>query len=158
MIILIIYKKISKLHFIHIIIIFFSFFLYSHGLDFHDHGFFNIIAYFSLLFVLLIILLPLSLIIYYINKKKRKCTFFLLILLLILISIIVYLIIMPARCDDWPKGLNNTYIENNITKYGCQIKYPKKCANQILGKFQDYTKIKKKIVNHLNYFIQKKNY
>ena len=144
MIILMMYKKISKFHFIHIIIIFSFFFLYSHGLEFHDHGYFNFIAYFLLLFLLLIIIAPLSLIIYYINKKNTKCIFLLFILIFLLIFIIAYLIIMPSSCDDWPKGLNNTNIENNITKYGCQIKYPKKCAYQIFKKFQDYSKIIKK--------------
>ena len=51
---------------------------------------------------------------------------------------------MPINCEDWPKGLNNTIIENNIEKYGCQIKLPKKCSYHIFMKFQDYTKLMKK--------------
>ena len=30
-----------------------------------------------------------------------------------------------SNCSDWPKGLNNTYIENNESLYGCQIQFPK---------------------------------
>ena len=31
-------------------------------------------------------------------------------------------------CNDWGKGLNNTYIDNNKNKYGCLIKIPKSCT------------------------------
>jgi hypothetical protein len=47
------------------------------------------------------------------------------------------------NCDDWPYGLNNTYLENDIKKYGCQIKYPKVCSYKILSDSQDITKITK---------------
>ena len=46
------------------------------------------------------------------------------------------------NCDDWPKGLNNTFIENNITKYGCQIVFPKKCLYKFGKYFQDLTRLK----------------
>ena len=49
--------------------------------------------------------------------------------------------ISGANCSDWVKGLNNTYIDNNKTKYGCQIQSPSKCMYKILGIIQDYTKI-----------------
>ena len=44
-------------------------------------------------------------------------------------------------CDDWIKGLNNTSIDNDEEKYGCQIKSPKHCAYKLFSPFQDYTKI-----------------
>ena len=31
-------------------------------------------------------------------------------------------------CSDRPKSLINTYIENDINKYGCQIKFPVYCS------------------------------
>ena len=44
------------------------------------------------------------------------------------------------NCTDWKYGLNNTYIENNIKKYGCKIKYPTTCPYK-LGKYIfDYSK------------------
>jgi hypothetical protein len=43
-------------------------------------------------------------------------------------------------CDDWDKGLNNTYIENNEEKYGCKIRIPKYCHYKVLSKYQDFTK------------------
>ena len=40
---------ISKLHLIHIITIFTSCFIYSHGLEFYDHGLFNLLGVLSVL-------------------------------------------------------------------------------------------------------------
>ena len=46
------------------------------------------------------------------------------------------------NCNDWPKGLNNTYIENDIFIHGCKIKLPKICPYK-LGKYVfDFTKWK----------------
>jgi hypothetical protein len=42
---------------------------------------------------------------------------------------------------DWPKGLNNTFLENNSTKYGCQIIFPLRCPYPVFKNFLDYTKI-----------------
>ena len=46
-----------------------------------------------------------------------------------------------SNCQDWPKGLNETSLENNSSKHGCQIQIPKKCEFK-LYKFIDYTKLK----------------
>ena len=45
------------------------------------------------------------------------------------------------ECEDWGKGLNNTSIDNNNEKYGCQIRLPKYCQYKLFSSFQDYTKI-----------------
>ena len=44
-------------------------------------------------------------------------------------------------CDDWSKGLNNTYIDNDEEKYGCKIRIPKYCQYKVLSKYQDLTKL-----------------
>ena len=44
-------------------------------------------------------------------------------------------------CSDWPKGLNNTYIENDINKYSCQIKIPVYCSYHFGQYFLDLTKL-----------------
>ena len=44
MITLIIKKIISKLHLLHVIIIFMAFYIYSHDLEFDDHGLFNFLG------------------------------------------------------------------------------------------------------------------
>jgi hypothetical protein len=45
------------------------------------------------------------------------------------------------NCDDWGKGLNNTFIEDDINKYNCKVNFPKKCPYKIFKYFQDFTKI-----------------
>ena len=61
-----------------------------------------------------------------------------------MITIIVYQISKIAfiNCNDWPKGLNNTFIYNDKSKYGCQIMLPKQCPYKIAKYIQDITKIK----------------
>ena len=149
---LIIYKKISQIHLIHIIFVFFIFYSYSHGFDFDDHGFYNFKGYFVLLFVLLIIFLPINGLIYFIQKKKKKIIIFTYIALLIFILIIFNILYnkYTTDCAAWPKGLNNTFIDNDSTKYGCQINFPKRCPYLVFKHFLDYTKFVGKECKNLN--------
>ena len=66
------------------------------------------------------------------NKSKLFIVFFLLYYYNILDD--------PMNCNDWAKGLNNTYIENDKNKYGCQIIFPKKCSYKIIGYTLDLSK------------------
>ena len=139
---LIILKKISKIHLFHIIITFMLFYIYSHGMDFENHGYFNFCFYFIIVAILTLIMIPFDIII--ICIKRNKNTKLLLIYLGILFSFaffFIYLFNYKSNCFDWPKGLNNTYIENNKAKNGCQIQIPKKCTYKIFGYIQDYTKL-----------------
>ena len=141
---LIIYRKISRLHLIHIIISFVLFYSYSHGIIFEDHGYYNSKLYFILFIIFFISFLPINIIIYLIQKKKKKIIIFLYIVILsfIIISINILYNINKSiiDCNDWPKGLNNTFLENNPTKYGCQIIFPKICPYKIFKGFFDFTK------------------
>ena len=69
---LIIYKVISRLHLIHMIFNFILFYLYSNGLNFEDHGLYNIRGYFILFIILIIIFLPINALIYFIKEKNKK--------------------------------------------------------------------------------------
>jgi len=151
---LIIYKKISRLHLIHIAFFFLIFYSYSHGLDFEDHGYFNFIGFFILFFIFFIIFLPINVLIYLIQKYKKKNKIIIykyfvnLIFILILLNIIYN--IYTTDCFDWPKGLNNTFIENNSTKYGCQIILPLRCPYPVFKNFLDYNKIVRKECKQYN--------
>jgi hypothetical protein len=116
---LIFYKIISKLHLIHFTIIFIFFYKYSHGLDFNDHGYFNILGFFILLIIILVCLLPFNGFLYF-NKNKNKKFIFYYIFSLLVSSTILYQVtkLTLINCKDWPKGLNNTYIYNNQSIYG----------------------------------------
>ena len=70
-----IFKVISKKHLIHMLIIFIVLFLYSHGLEFFDHGYFNFLYYFILLFILTFFFVPLDCILFY--KKKKNIIIYL---------------------------------------------------------------------------------
>ena len=120
---------ISKLHLIHFSIAFILFYVYSHGITFDDHGLYNIKFYFT-------IIIPIFIFIYIIKYllfiKNKKIIFIYIFLIAIIMFQISYNIIY--YCNDWGKGLNNTFIENNKTKYGCLIKIPKTCPYKI-GKY-----------------------
>ena len=134
--ILIIYGKLSKLHIFHFVITFINFYYYSHLSFFVDHGIFNLIGLFGSLifsFILLLIIKIISTIFKY--KYKYK------IILSIALIFFYNFLIDPMNCDDWPKGLNNTYIENDINKYGCQIIFPKRCDYKVLSFTQDLSKL-----------------
>ena len=139
---LIIYKKISQFHLIHIIFIFILFYLYSHGLDFQDHGYFNFKVFLIVFIIFLILFLPINALIYLIQKKKNKIIIFIYIVTLISSLILINILynIYTTDCIDWPKGLNNTSIDNNSVKYGCQIIFPTKCPYKIFKSFLDYTR------------------
>ena len=139
---LIIYKIISRLHLIHMILSFIFFYLYSHGLNFEDHGLYNLNGYFILFIIFFIIFLPINIFIYLIKKKKKKILLFLYIIIFISSLVFFYFFFNynSINCNNWPKGLNNTFIDNNPKKYGCQIIFPKRCPYQLFKKFLDFTK------------------
>jgi hypothetical protein len=75
-----------------------------------------------------------------IKKKKKKIILIYISLLIIFLFYYYFYISNYLGCKDWQKGLNNTYIENNVNKYGCQIKFPKYCPYKFGRFFLDITK------------------
>ena len=131
---------ISKLHLIHIITIFTSCFIYSHGLEFYDHGLFNLLGVLSVLIIGIIMLLPLNLLFYIIRKKNKLILYIYILFLIIFIFSYNYYLNNFLGCKDWVKGLNNSYIKNDINKYDCEIKPPKYCPYKFMTYFMDLTK------------------
>ena len=140
---LVFYKIISKFHLVHFFAVFSLFYAYTHDIEFHDHGYYNFIYFFIIIIIIFLLLLPLNLIIYFIQRKKRKKFLFIFIGFSIIIGNLFYLFffVYGSKCNDWGKGLNNTSIINDASKYGCQIEIPKKCTYKPIYFFQDYTKI-----------------
>ena len=135
----IIFNNNSKLHLIHVFIVFILFYNYSHGYEFHNHGYFNFVGYLFLFTIFLLIIFLYKLLIYLFRRHYH----YIVIICVILIGFCSFFsFINPINCDDWAKGLNETYIDNDDNKYGCQISIPKKCPYKILKYFQDITKIK----------------
>ena len=136
LLILIIYSILSKLHLFHFITTFICFYRFSHSSYFHDHGAFNLICLFVIIFLSLLLLLFLKFI-FALLKNKYKNKFIPITILLLLYNFLTN----PTNCDDWPKGLNNTYIENDENKYGCQIRFPKKCGYKLIRYTMDFSKL-----------------
>ena len=78
---LIFYNIVSKYHLFHFLIIFLLFYKYSHGMDFHDHGYFNLLFFIIIFFGILVALSPFNAFIYFTKYKNKKykiiCLFFL---------------------------------------------------------------------------------
>jgi len=89
----------------------------------------------------MILLFPFNIIIY-LNKNKKKKSLFLYLPFLMLFFFFYNFVIRPnLSCKDWSKGLNDTYIDNDTKKYGCQIQIPKLCLYKIGTYFLDISKI-----------------
>ena len=136
----IIFKYSSKLHIIHLVLIFSLFTYNNHDFAFWNHGMYNLIFFLLLLFFNLCIILffKFAICLYKIQKKIyiiHKLT-------IISLFLLIYNFKFPDfLCDDWDKGLNNTYIDNNEEKYGCKIRIPKYCHYKVFSKYQDFTKL-----------------
>lgn len=138
---LIIIKKYRKYH-IYIILISYSFLFYiDHSDGVIKHGFYNILAFITMNFIFLLIIIFLHF--FYLQIKKRKF-----IIIIIAISIIfVFLISLKIyklnnfSCENWTKGLNESFIDNISKDYPCFIKIPKphSCYLPEMGKYFDMT-------------------
>ena len=123
-------------------------YFYSHGTDFDDHGFYNFFGGIAIIIILLIIISPLNCLLYIIKIKNKK---YLLIFILGIFLLWAFYILINQyiiNCNDWKYGLNNTFIENDINKHGCQIIIPKTCSYKIGKYFFDRTKSKKYSCNN----------
>lgn len=133
-------RLISFYNLFHIILVYSILYKYSNGMDFYDHGFFNFVGSIIIIITCIITILPFNFLLYLIKKNNKKLIIIYIIFLILLLIFFFYYINSFLICKDWDIGLNNTYIENNINKYGCQIRIPKYCP-YIIGKyFLDATK------------------
>jgi hypothetical protein len=89
-----IYKIVAKIYFFHTILFHFIIYKYSHGLDFHDHGFYNFFGCLSIFIVFLIILTPFNILLFLIKKKSKFCILIYIFIILFLIIIFYYVIII----------------------------------------------------------------
>ena len=136
----IIFNYSSKLHLIHLVLIFWLFTYKDHDFFFWNHGMYNLIFFLLLFFFNLFIILffKFAICLYKIQKRIyiiHKLT-------IIFLFFLIYNFKFPDfLCDDWDKGLNNTYIDNNEEIYGCKIRIPKYCHYKVFSKYQDFTKL-----------------
>ena len=72
---LMIFKLITKLHLIHVFISQLLFYIYSHGDEFYDHGFFNFLGHNLIVIISLILIFPFNILIYLIKIKNNALIF-----------------------------------------------------------------------------------
>ena len=65
------YKYISSLNFLHLLLFYFSLYIYSHGIDFEDHGYYNFFGNITIIIVLLLIISPLNFLLYLIRLNNK---------------------------------------------------------------------------------------
>jgi hypothetical protein len=131
----------SKYYLIVIFAFFAEFIIADRGSTFLNHGILNILGFFVILSFGEIIILIIVLFYKLYRCKNRIPFFFSVIIFSIFTSIFIFKNKDNFFCKDWDKGLNNTYIENNSSKYPCKMKIPKsKCLINIVRPFLDASK------------------
>ena len=108
-----------------------------------------IFFFFVILFIFTIVFIPIDFCIIY-CKNKLNSIILIIIYILLLLYFYIFVSSSGKNCDDWPKGLNNSYIENDKSKYGCQIQIPKLCLYKRLEYIQDFSKLIGKKCKNLN--------
>ena len=139
------YRRITKLHLIHQLIVFLILFLSDTGSTLMHHGIYNIFGFLLFLIFYSIFLLAVVKIEDILLQKSLPIK-------LVVINIIILLIIfgryafheaLKRECKDWDLGLNNTRIEDDINKYPCQIFRPISCHINFFSKKQDLSRLLK---------------
>jgi hypothetical protein len=129
--------KVTKLHLIYILpILSYLMLIYDIGSDLKNHGSYNRIVFFIILFLLVSLMYFVNFILKLIKKKYFKLILFSLIFLISFISFISFKI---SDCSKWNKGLNNKYIINNLNNPNdkCFISNPEKCWIDFLDGLMD---------------------
>ena len=142
---LIILRRITKLHLIHIIIIFFCLFMYDRGSTLMHHGIYNIFGFLTF-FIFYCLFLFLVIKIQDILTKKslpHKLVVINIIILIIIFGRYAFHESLKKECKDWDLGLNNTRIEDDINKYPCQIFRPISCHITYFNNKQDLSRLLK---------------
>ena len=142
---LMVYKRITKLHLIHQVIIFLILFLSDTGSTLMHHGIYNIFGFILFLIFYSVFLIVIVKIEDILLQKSLPIK-------LIVINIIILIIIfwryafheaLKRECKDWDMGLNGTRIEDDINKYPCQIFRPISCHINYFSKKQDLSRLLK---------------
>ena len=135
------YKRKHLIHYIYTIPIFFLFIITQNGAETVDHGFYNASGFILVIVIFIPSLLFIFIIINLIRNKNYKLL--LMIAGVILALILIYNNLPGFSCDYWDRGLNNTRIDNDKSKYPCEILHPgkNKCYLKKMDGFFDFSKI-----------------
>ena len=136
------YKIVSLLNLIHLALFYYAMYIYSHGVDFEDHGYYNFIGSIAIIIILILSIIPLNSLLFIINLHNKKYLFIFIICIFNLLSMYFYFSNYYVNCNDWKYGLNNSFIDNDINKYSCSIIFPKTCYYKVGKYFLDKSRLR----------------
>ena len=140
---MILFKDYKKIHLFIIFLFYLIFYLIDHNNEVFKHGLFNFIGFIFSMLVLIIIFSIAHFLIISIKKKK----YFLIILIMMIFSCLIFKLrkykLNHFSCEEWPKGFNNTFIDNTSKDYPCYmyIPPPHSCYLPEIGPYFDFTRI-----------------
>ena len=135
------YKRKFFFHYLYTLPIFIFFILEYTGAETVDHGFYNSFGFIGII----IIFVPILFFAFVVIKlfKEKKYVYLIIIGIALATLIIIYNNLPGFSCDYWDLGLNNTRIDNDKSKYPCEILHPgkNKCYLRKMDGFFDFSKI-----------------
>lgn len=136
--------KLNKFHLFNIFIIYLFLLFINHDSGLINHGIYNFLGFIILLFFSLILLFYITFLFFISKKLKYSYIFFVILFLISFSPFFVFFNIYKLHnfsCNNWSKGLNDTYIDNSSKDYPCLINIPKNnsCYLSEIGKFFDLT-------------------
>ena len=134
------YKRKFFFHYLYTLPIFIFFILEYTGAETVDHGFYNSFGFIGII----IIFVPILFFAFVVIKlfKEKKYVYLIIIGIALATLIIIYNNLPGFSCDYWDLGLNNTRIDNDKSKYPCEILHPgkNKCYLRKMDGFFDFSK------------------
>ena len=131
------FKKYKNLHFLNICIIYTFLYLIDHNAEIVKHGLFNFILFIITTFTIFLFICYCHLLFYLIKKRKYFIFFIFSIPFPALFILLKIYKLTHFSCNNWGKGLNNTFIDNLSKNYPCNIILPKphSCYLSEIGHF-----------------------
>jgi hypothetical protein len=135
------YKRKFFFHYLYTLPIFIFFIMEYTGAETADHGFYNAFGFIGVI----VIFVPILFFTFVVIRlfKDKKYVYLIFIGIALATVIIIYNNLPGFSCDYWDLGLNNTRIDNDKSKYPCEILHPgkNKCYLRKMDGFFDFSKI-----------------
>ena len=138
---LITFKNYSKIHLLILLFVYLIFFFFDHNKGIVKHGFFNFLAFLFMITILFLVFCYANLLMrFFRNAKYSLLIIYLMPIILLYILFNIYKL-NHFSCEDWPKGFNNTFIDNKSKDYPCKIYSTKShsCYLKEIGPFVDFS-------------------
>ena len=141
---IILFFNLKKYHLFNIFIVYLFFFLINHDSGLIRHGIYNFVGLIFFLFLSFIIFCYTKCICFFSKKLKFRKICLVIFFFFPFSPIFIFFNIYKLNhfsCNNWAKGLNDTYIDNTSKDYPCLINIPKdnSCYLSEIGKHFDFS-------------------